>query len=373
MSIRVGFCLHAMNVAGAEVLVTQIIDRLNGRIEPTVFSLDSIGKLGEELQGKGIPVISFGRKPGFDRGVIAGFARELQSRRIDVIHAHQYTPFFYSGLARIRGSRSTKILLTEHGRHYPDVVSAKRRWINRLLLSRLADHSTACCAFSARALEQKDGFRNVEVLYNGIDASDHPARKSAKEREQIRARLGLSPDLRYIACIARFHAVKDHATLLRGFAGFHTKYSQTRLVLVGTGPEEQALRGLIDQLGIAHCVEFWGVRRDISDILQACDAFSLTSVSEASSLTLLEAMANGCPVAITDVGGNGEHITHGVNGLLSPRGDSEALAVNFERILLDYSEAESMARASRERVEVDFQFSRALARYMELYSSLSRS
>ena len=369
--IRVGFCLHSMNVAGAEVLVTQIIDRLADRMEPTVFCLDSVGKLGEELQAKGVPVIAFGRKPGLDWGIADRFARELRERRIEVLHAHQYTPFFYSALARMRGSRSTRILMTEHGRHYPDMVSAKRRWINRLVLSRLANHSTACCAFSARALEQKDGFRNVEVLYNGIDANDHPARKSAKEREQIRGRLGLSPDLRYIACIARFHPVKDHATLVRGFALLHRDSPQARLVLVGSGPEEQALRGLIESLGIAQAVEFWGVRRDISDILQAVDVFSLTSLSEAASLTLLEAMANGCPVAITDVGGNAEHITHRVHGLLSPRGDAPALAANFKQIVEDYPSAEQMAQAARERVSREFCLASAVEKYAELYRSLS--
>jgi glycosyltransferase involved in cell wall biosynthesis len=370
VSLRIGFCLHSMNVAGAEVLVTQIIERLADRTEPTVFCLDTVGKLGEELQAKGVPVIAFGRRPGLDSGIAGRFARELRERRIEVLHAHQYTPFFYSALARMRGARSTRILLTEHGRHYPDVVSAKRRWINRLVLSRLADHSTACCAFSARALEQKDGFRNVEVLYNGIDASAHPARKPLQERQAIRNRLGLEPACVYITCIARFHPVKDHATLVRGFAILNRENPLTRLVLVGTGPDEAKLRSLVGELGITQAVEFWGVRRDISDILQACDIFSLTSVSEAASLTLLEAMANGCPVAITDVGGNGEHIAHGQHGLLSPRGDSAALATNFRRMVEDYPSAEQMATAARERVVKEFRLSAAIDRYAELYERL---
>ena len=368
--IRVGFCLHSMNVAGAEVLVTQIIDRLKGQIEPTVFCLDSVGKLGEELQAKGVPVIAFGRKPGLDFGIVHRFSKELLQRRIQVLHAHQYTPFFYSALARIRGARSTRILMTEHGRHYPDLVSAKRKWINRLFLSRLANHSTACCAFSARALEQNDGFRNVEVLYNGIDTSDHPARKSDSQRMELRNRLGLSPGIRYITCIARFHPVKDHPTLVRGFAILHRQQPNTRLLLVGSGPEEQSLRDLVADLGVSDSVEFWGVRRDISDILQASDIFSLTSVSEAASLTLLEAMANGCPVAITDVGGNGEHITHGVHGLLSPRGDAQSLSANFKRILQDYPAAERMAQAARERVSREFCLDAAIERYAKLYASL---
>ena len=368
--LRVGFCLHAMQVAGAEVLVTQIIHRLKDAIEPTLFCLDSVGKLGEELIAQGIPLINFQRKPGLDLSVAKRMADEFRTRQIELVHAHQYTPFFYTALARLRGSRRTKILMTEHGRHYPDLVSAKRRWINRLFLSKFADHSTACCAFSAKALELNDGFRNVEVLYNGIDAHLHPARKSPQERAEIRGKLGLVPGLVYIVCIARFHPVKDHATLVRGFSILHRDHPQTRLVLVGGGPEEESIKSLIGELGITTGVEFWGVRRDISDILQGIDLFSLTSVSEAASLTLLEAMANGCPVAITDVGGNAEHIVHGVHGMLSPRGDAQGLAANFKQMIEDYSSAERMATAARDRVAKEFRLSAAIDRYAALYEQL---
>lgn len=369
--IRVGFCLHSMNVAGAEVLVTQIIHALDGKIDPAVFCLDSVGKLGHELAERGVPVIDFGRKAGLDWGVVSKFSRELRDRRIEVLHAHQYTPFFYSALARFYGSRRTRILMTEHGRHYPDVVSAKRRWINRIFLSRLANHSAACCAFSARALEANDGFSNVEVLYNGIDASLHPARKSAQERRELKVRLGMDPQNAYVTCIARFHPVKDHETLLRGFAILHAKEPRSRLVLVGGGPQEGNLRSLASQLGVASVVEFWGIRRDISDILQASDIFSLTSVSEAASLTLLEAMANECPVAITEVGGNPEHVVHGVHGLLSKRGDAKGLAENLERLVRDPDEAARLAHAGRERVVREFQLSAAVDRYLELYKHLA--
>ncbi len=371
--IRVGFCLHAMNVAGAEVLVTQIIDTLKGKIDPVVFCLDSVGKLGYELAEQGVPVIDFGRKAGLDRGVVLKFSKQLRDRRIEVLHAHQYTPFFYSALARFYGARKTRILMTEHGRHYPDVVSLKRRWINRIFLSRFANHSTACCAFSARALETNDGFSNVEVLYNGIDSSLHPARKSAQELRELKVRLGMDPQNVYVTCIARFHPVKDHETLLRGFAILHAKEPRSRLVLVGGGPQEDHLRSLASQLGIGSVVEFWGIRRDISDILQASDIFSLTSVSEAASLTLLEAMANECPVAITEVGGNPEHIVHGVHGLLSKRGDPQGLAENFERLVRDSTESARMAHAARERVTRDFQLARAIKRYEELFNKLARA
>src|SRR5262249_9958342 len=99
--IRVAFVLHVMQVAGAEVLVAETIRRLAGRIEPSVLCLDAVGPLGEELLAEGVPVLALGRRPGRDLGAAWRLARQLRARRVEVMHAHQYTPFFYAALARL--------------------------------------------------------------------------------------------------------------------------------------------------------------------------------------------------------------------------------------------------------------------------------
>ena len=64
--IRVGFVLHVMQVAGAEMLVAETVRRLAGRIQPVILCLDAIGTLGEKLQAEGVEVICLGRRPGRD-------------------------------------------------------------------------------------------------------------------------------------------------------------------------------------------------------------------------------------------------------------------------------------------------------------------
>ena len=81
-AIRVGFVMHVMQVAGAEVLVAEIIRRLGSRIQPTIFCLDGIGTLGEQLQQQGIEVVCLNRQPGFDRQVAFRFAREIRKRNM---------------------------------------------------------------------------------------------------------------------------------------------------------------------------------------------------------------------------------------------------------------------------------------------------
>ena len=156
--LRVGFVLHVMQVAGAEVLTREIVRRLGSRIVPTIFCLDAVGRIGEEMQREGIDLECFNRKPGRDWGVSRRMATAIRERNLDIVHAHQYSPFFYAALAKVLCLGKPKLILTEHGRHYPDKVSPVRRAINRLVLDQLADAVTACCHFSAEGLSQTDGF-----------------------------------------------------------------------------------------------------------------------------------------------------------------------------------------------------------------------
>ena len=365
------FVLHAMQVAGAEMLVAEIIRRLAGRIEPTIFCLDAIGPLGEQLRSEGVDVVCLNRRPGRDWRVPWRMACAIRERDIDVIHAHQYTPFFYAALAKLLLRRPPRLILTEHGRHYPDVVSATRRAVNRLVLDRLADAVNACCVFSAEHLGRLDGFsaRRIKVIENGIDIDRY---RSAADRATLRQRLRLDPARRYVAAVARFHPVKDHSTLLRAFAVVAAARSDVDLLLVGDGPLRAELTSLAERLGIADRVRFLGVRSDVPDLLQAVDGFTLTSLSEAASLTLLEAMAASLPVVVTDVGGNPEIVRHGKEGLLAPRGDAEKIAAALLNLLNDPATAAAMGAAGRRRVEERYQLSQTIEAYWRLYQRLGR-
>lgn len=369
--------MHKMQVAGAEVLVEQIIDRLDGRIDATVFCLDDVGEIGYRLRDNGVPVIVLGRRPGMDLSVASKLATEVKQRGIQVLHAHQYTPFFYSAIARIRYGAKAKVIFTEHGRHYPDVVSWKRRLANRALLQRYADITTACCDFSTKALQTIEGFPKAFTLNNGVDVSDLVPRGDAAERAALRDRLGLDQDRPYAACIARFHEVKDHATLIRAWARVHEQLPEAELLLVGDGEERANIENLITKLSstgnsqLASRISLLGIRNDVPDLLRAIDVFTLTSVSEAASLTLLEAMASECPSVVTDVGGNSEHLRHGVDGYLAPRGDDLKLAECLLALLRKPAKAQEFGRSARKQVLQKFDLNDAIDQYLEHFKALA--
>jgi glycosyltransferase involved in cell wall biosynthesis len=362
--IRVGFVVHAMQLAGAERLVVETIRRMGDRIRPTVFCLDAIGILGTDLQRENVDVVVLGRRPGLDLPVARRLSNEIAQRGITVLHAHQYTPFFYAALAKLLRLGRVRLILTEHGRHFPDIVSGQRRLGNRLLLRRLADRVNAVCAFSADALAANDGFARdgIEVIPNGIDV---------REYEHLKRASDFGVDRRYVTCIARFHPVKDHATLLRGFASVATAFPDVDLVLAGDGPLRHDLETLAQTLGISGRVRFLGVRRDVPAILEATTVFCLTSVSEAASLTVLEAMAARVPIVLTNVGGNPELVQDGVHGLLVPRADPSAVGAALTTLLNDSQYAARLASAAAQRVRREFLLETTVARYHALYEALA--
>src|SRR5438105_1833184 len=93
--------LHGLRVGGAEVLVARLARRLRERYRFHFLCLDELGSLGEELRAEGFPVEVLGRRPGVDWRLPLRLARALARTRTALVHAHQYTPFFYALAARL--------------------------------------------------------------------------------------------------------------------------------------------------------------------------------------------------------------------------------------------------------------------------------
>jgi glycosyltransferase involved in cell wall biosynthesis len=187
------------------------------------------------------------------------------------------------------------------------------------------------------------------------------------DRAAARFRVGIAPERRYIANIARFHPVKDQATLVQAFRTVASARPDVDLLLVGDGPLHSELLAHVRRLDLVSRVHFLGVRDDVPEILAAADVFCLTSLSEAASLTLLEAMMTGLPVVVSNAGGNPEIVRHGREGLLVARQSSEGFAAALLRLLDDEELARRLGRAAADRVRSRFQLDRTIQRYYELY------
>jgi glycosyltransferase involved in cell wall biosynthesis len=303
-SVRVLQILHTLRRAGAEELVYELATANREQIQMAVVCLDEEGALADELRKAGVKIFFTHRRPGIDLSQVTKIASAIREFQPGVIHCHQYTPFFYGAIA-VRRAKIGKVLFTEHGRHWPDVVGWKRRFFNRWWLGGQASRITSVSRFTQDRLVEKDGFprERIEIIYNGVDVSrfENPA-----EREKMRTELGLAADAKVVVQVGTFRRVKDQATAIKAFRIVRSRIADVKLVFVGDGPDLAGCRKLADETGLRESILFLGPRSDIPRILSAGDMMLMTSLSEAHSVSLLEGMAAGLAIVATDVGGNGD-------------------------------------------------------------------
>jgi glycosyltransferase involved in cell wall biosynthesis len=324
-----------------------------------------MGTLGEKLLDEGFPVNVLGKRPGIDRRTMAELRALFREERIDLVHAHHYGSFFYAAGARVLSARPA-IVLTEHGRFFPDNPGPGHVVANKILL-RGHDRVVGVGESVRRALIEKEGFpaRRVEVVYNGIDLAAFDA--SGDDRAAVRRELGVTDDDYLLFMIARLDPIKDHATALRALGRVAGQLNRVRLVLVGAGPEAAAIEESIRHHRLGSHVLRLGLRTDVPRLLRAADVLLLTSVSEGIPLTLIEGMASGLPVVATRVGGIPEVVEDGVTGLLAPAGDDATLADQICRLAGDPSSRERLGRNGRMRAFQLFSEDRMCASYDRLY------
>ncbi|MBX2853058.1 MAG: glycosyltransferase [Phycisphaeraceae bacterium] len=362
--------LHRLDRAGAEVLAAGLARGLADRFDFMFLCLDGPGVLADELADEGFAVEALGRQPGLDRTLAKRLRDRLTHHRVGLIHAHQYTPFFYSAVSRGLFKNTTPLLFTEHGRHVPDTTSLKRRLANKLLLKK-TDRVTAVSQFVKHALIKNEGMpaARIDVVHNGIDPGPEP---NEDGRAAARQQLGITPDRPVVMQVARFHPVKDHATALRAWSIVHAQMPDALLVFVGDGPERDNLEALTQQLELQDAVRFTGGVDDARQLIPAADLCMLSSLSEGLSVTLLEAMAAGKPIVATDVGGNPEAVVNGQTGLLAPSRDPGALAGCVMQLLPNapYT-ARVLGQAGRQRLLEHFTADRMHRAYAQHYESLA--
>lgn len=364
--------LHSLDIGGAEVLAVGLARELSDRYRFVFACLDDeVGVLGEEFTEQGVPMRVLHRQPGIDWRCSWRLARFLREHRVQIIHAHQYTPFFQSLVARL-AYRWPPIVFTEHGRHYPDSRSSKRVAVNRALL-RSDDRLIGVGESVRRALVDNEGLpeHRTETIYNGVPLENFVSvRGDGELRQRVRNELGATDDKFIIVQVARLNALKDHATAIRTVKRLRNDNVPAKLILVGDGEERAPLERLVAEQGLNDAVDFLGARKDISRLLASADAFLLSSISEGIPLTLIEAMGAGVPIVSTDVGGISEVIEHGSSGLLAAAGDDAALAAHLNLLWQNPEQQRRLTEQGSQRASERFSLDRMHAQYVDVYEQL---
>lgn len=358
--------VHSLETGGLENGVVNLVNTTDRDLRHVIVCMTEEGVLRARLE-PAVEVVALGKRPGQDLGAFVRLIALLRRLRPTIVHTRNWAALDAIPAARLAGVRV--LVHGEHGREAsdPDGRNRRRNRIRRLLAP-LVNQFVAVSRDLERWLveEVRLPARKVTTIVNGVDLS----RFGQGDRRVARARLGLPADATVVGTVGRLDPVKDHAGLLRAFAGLTAAHPDALLVIAGDGPCREELTRLTGALGLGERVRLLGDRRDVPGVLSALDLFVLPSIAEGMSNTILEAMASGLPVVATRVGGNPELVEEHVTGRLVPSRDPGALADAVAVYLDDPHVRAVQGKAARQRATERFGLERMCEGYVDLYRRL---
>jgi glycosyltransferase involved in cell wall biosynthesis len=348
--IRVVEVLATGTSGGAQEHLYGLVNRIDrSRFDVSIVSL-SHGSAVRKLQRAGFDVLVIDEPD--DAIAVGALAAHLVDVRPDVIHNHMYR-------AELVGTRAA-IALGEIGHRRPYIVSTvhssrvrseEDREMLRLLTPQMDQLIAVSKMIEEKLVREGRTTAPVRLIYNGVDLSayDHTEPCCTLPEEY-----GMEPGSQIVGVVARLEPEKGHPTLLEAWPTVLRSVPDAYLLIVGEGSRREALEALARQLRIAHRVVFTGRRDDVPSVTAALDVAVLPSYREAQGLSILEALALSRPVVASNVGGIPEMISDGVNGLLVPPHDPDALATAIVRLLRDHPFADTLGRRGHDMVHDRF-------------------
>lgn len=355
---------HDLGVGG----LPRVVETLCRTIDPTRFEVSVLclrgkGPLADALEADGFRVVEIERPEGRpDYFAFRRVAQVLRAERIDVIHTHNTEPFVNGTIGALLAGTPT-IIHTDHARPFPDMF---RHMLSEHVMSYFARAVVGVSEHTTENLRRYERIprRKLRTIINGIEGDKYSA---SGARAAVRESLGIGPDVPVIGFASRLAEQKGVPYLLEATRGLRTQFPQLQVLIAGDGELDEPLRMQARQLDLDGTVRFLGVRRDVGALLQAFDVFVLPSLWEGLPMVILEAMAAGCPIVATAVGGVPAALEHEVSAWLVPPQDVHALTEGLAAVLSDAGRRERYRRAARRRFDERYSAERMAREYERLY------
>ena len=356
--------VRELGLGGIERDVTKLalgIDRT--RFTPYVATYKPEGPRYEELRMADVPVLHLEFPSLLSVQAIraaAKFGGFVRRHKIQIVHAFDPSSVFGVPLARLL--RVPVVLSSQLGHrelHDPRTRKQLR------LVDWLSDVVVVNCEALRRHLTTKFAVpaNRIELCYNGVETREFFAAPQQRPPELAGARL-------VIGAISVLRPEKGLDLLEGAFARVRHLVPGSKLLIVGNGPERERLEANAARLGIAEDTVFLPAVARVAPLLRSIDIFVSCSHSEAFSNALLEAMACGCCVVGSRVGGTPELIGENQRGLLFEKGSIDNLAQQLSRLMTDVSLRQTLASKAASHARTELTMEANVRRNMQIYDSL---
>jgi len=381
-SVKVLRIIARLNIGGPAVHVVN----LNAGLDPTRF--ESVLVSGIEKPGEG-SMLDYALSQGVQPIVIPEIIGEATFKPRDlkalvkvyhlirqlqphIVHTHTAKAGFIGRLAaRLAGVPI--VVHTYHGHVLYGYYSAFKTWLLRHMehaLARLTDCIVAVSEHVKRDLVTYGVAAPEKIIIIPLGFELKPFLSCEIHRGEFRRELGLSNDTRIVGIVGRVFPVKNHRLFLDAAARLATREPSVHFVIVGDGVLRPYIERYALELGIADRVIFTGWRRDLPRIYADLDVLVVSSDNEGTPVSAIEAMASGCPVVATNVGGLPDLIVEGVTGHLVPPRDPEALADAILHLIQNPDALARMGQSARAMTQERFTLERLLSDIENLYRQL---
>lgn len=324
---------------GIRVHVKNLLENLSSEFNFCVVCPPDLADNFSGLAAEIFPVaMGKGLNLARDLAAVYSITGKLRRETFDLVHAHG----FKAGFVARPAARACRVplLVTVHNDFAHANASRLRPLylVTERLFSRWTTGYITVSAWLAEELQVSCGIKpgQIVLIPNGI------ARMAGDML--LAEELPFPRDIQLVGTVARLAPQKGVEYFIRAAAELHRQYPDVGFVIVGDGPLRGQLEILANELELEGRLIFTGYRRDVPAILDRMHIFVQPSLSEGQGITVLEAMASGCPVIASATGGLKELIRHGENGLLTEPGDAGQLADAVRSLLDDNEFAEILAK-----------------------------
>jgi glycosyltransferase involved in cell wall biosynthesis len=363
--LRTAFMLTSMPVGGAETLLVNMVRRFrHDRIEPSILCTKEPGPLGE-LLASDYPVSSFWLKGKYDVSIVPRLASFFRKHGIDALVTVGAGDKMFWGRLAAAFARLPVVCSALHSTGWPDGVGRLNRW-----LTPWTDRYIGVARSHGEFLTDWERFppSKVSVIPNGVDTDRFFPDPSA--RLSLRLELGLSDTTPLIGIVAALRPEKNHCMFLDVARLVLDRLPSARFLIVGDGPERPRIESQIKNLGLSDCVHLLGSRSDVPRIVAGLDVFTLTSLNEASPVSILEALSCSVPVVSTRVGSIAETVLDDWNGFTVDSSDSLSFSLRVLSLLSSPSLARTFGANGRDHVVSRFSLDAMVKGYEELIASI---
>lgn len=326
--------------------------------------------------------VCFWGRPLFVMVSISDLIKYIKANKIDVVHAHYFPAALCAGMAAILTGIPMVVSIHQNISDYVSysknilirLMNLFRRLFFRMLWEipfRIAGKVIAVSAYVKETM-MKDKYQGskIEVVHNGVDTNIYVPDFNNKS---FRKELGLSDEHILIGITGRFHVSKGYREIIHASVEIQKKAPLARFVFIGEGEERHSYKLLADELNVADIILFPGLRENMQNVLPSLDIFLLpTYHREGFPLSILEAMAVGLPIVISDVGGNFECIEHYKSGLFIKPNDPKQISDAVLTLIRDPLLAQKLADGARKRVTEFFTVEKQCQKLMHIYTQLLR-